>query len=240
MVNNRQTVSNGSMVGSDGHFRTYLRKAVEVVRNPRLAAQLINAQVRIRGKARLPLSVRLTGRILLKGDGDVEFGQGVALVGDVVPIEFVSHNGACISIGDHTFINYGSSISAHNQVKIGCHCLLGHYTLILDRNEHGVEQREVVPPSAPVVIEDHVWIGSRAIILPGVCIGHHSVVGAGSVVTKDVPANCLAVGNPARVVRRFVRVGHDVAGAPDREPSLVPAMRRWHGFDERAWPPSKR
>ena len=194
-----------AMVGNSGHSRTFLRKAVKVLRNPRLAAQLINAQVRIRGKARLPLSVRLTGRILLKGDGDVEFGQGVALVGDVVPIEFVSHNGACISIGDHTFINYGSSISAYNQVKIGCHCLLGHHTLILDRNEHGVEQREVVPPSAPVVIEDHVWIGSRSVILPGLCVGHHSVVGAGSVVTKDVPANCLAVGNPARVVRRFVR-----------------------------------
>jgi maltose O-acetyltransferase len=153
----------------------------------------------------------------------VEFGQGVTLLGDVVPIEFVSHNGGRISIGDHTFINYGSSISAYKQVKIGCHCLLGHHTLILDRNEHGVEQREMVPPSAPVVIEDHVWIGSRAIILPGIFVGHHSVVGAGSVVTKDVPANCLAVGNPARVVRKFVQVGIDgVAGAPACESSLAP------------------
>ena len=233
---NRQTVSNSSMAGSDGNVPTFLRKAVKVLRNPSLAALLINAQVRIGGKARLPLSVRLAGRILLRGNGDVEFGRGVTLVGDGAPIEFVSHKGARISIGDHTFINYGSSISAHNQVKIGCHCLLGHYTLILDRNEHGVEQRDVVPPSAPVVIEDHVWIGSRAIILPGVCIGHHSVVGAGSVVTKDIPANCLAVGNPARVVRRFDRVRDDVAGASDYESSLVPAMRRWHGFDEHAWP----
>jgi acetyltransferase-like isoleucine patch superfamily enzyme len=64
-----------------------------------------------------------------------------------------------------------------------------------------------VPPPAPVIIEDHVWIGSRAIILPGVVVGHHSVIGAGSVVAKDVPANCLAVGSPARIVRRFCRVG---------------------------------
>jgi acetyltransferase-like isoleucine patch superfamily enzyme len=77
----------------------------------------------------------------------------------------------------------------------------------MDRNEHGVEEREVAPPPAQVIIEDHVWIGSRAIILPGVHIGHHSVVGAGSVVTKDISANCLAVGVPARVVRRFVRTG---------------------------------
>jgi maltose O-acetyltransferase len=232
-------VSNRSMVGSDGHFRTYLRKAVEVVRNPTLAAQLINAQVRIRGKARLPLSVRLTGRILLRGDGGVEFGQSVTLVGDVVPIEFVSHKGARVSIGDHTFINYGTSISAYKQVKIGCHCLLGHHTLIVDRNEHGVEQREVAPPPVPVIIEDHVWIGSYVVILPGLVVGRHSVIGAGSVVTKDIPANCLAVGNPARVVRRFDRVRDDVAGVPDSESSLVPAMRRRHGLMN-TWPPSKK
>jgi len=142
-VNDPQTVSNGSMVGSDGNFRTFLRKAVKVLRNPRLATPLVNAQVRIRGKARLPLSVRLTGRILLSGDGDVEFGRGVTLVGNVVPIEFVSHKGARISISDHTFINYGSSISAHKQVKIGRHCLLGHYALILDNNEHGMVSNSV-------------------------------------------------------------------------------------------------
>jgi acetyltransferase-like isoleucine patch superfamily enzyme len=59
-----------------------------------------------------------------------------------------------------------------------------------------------------------VWIGSRVIILPGISIGHHSVIGAGSVVTKDVPANCLMVGNPARVVRRFATAGGgDVAAS---------------------------
>jgi maltose O-acetyltransferase len=216
MVDDYQTGFKNSMVESPDNSRTLLRKIIKVLGNPRLAVPLINAQLRIRGKARfLSLSVRLTGRIRLTGDGDVEFGQGVTLVGNVVPIEFVSHKGARISIGDHTFINYGSSISAHKQVKIGSHCLLGHYTLILDNNEHGVEQREMVPPSAPVTIEDHVWIGSRAIILPGLCVGHHSVIGAGSVVTKDIPANCLAVGNPARVVRRFARVGGEgVATAP--------------------------
>ena len=208
------------MVESDGRFRTFLRKAVKGLRNPRLVAALINAQVRIRGKARLPLSVRLIGRIRFRADGDVEFGQGVCLVGDVVPIEFVSYKGSRISIGDHTFINYGSSITAYKQVKIGRHCLLGHHLLIVDRSELGIEQREVAPPAAPVIIEDHVWIGSHAIILPGVCIGHHAAIGAGSVVTRDIPANCLAVGNPARVVRRFVGVDGG-AGAPDSESSLA-------------------
>jgi maltose O-acetyltransferase len=193
----------GHAVLSHGHSRTIARKIVKALRNPRLTAALINAQIQIRGRARSPLSVRLTGRIRLRGHGGMEFGHGVTLSSDIVPIEFISYRGACISIGDHTFVNYGSSISAHKQVTIGRHCHLGHYTLILDSNDHGVEEREAVLPSEPVIIEDHVWIGSRVIILPGVSVGHHSVVGAGSVITSDIPANCLAVGNPARVVRRF-------------------------------------
>jgi maltose O-acetyltransferase len=180
-----------------------LRKISKFLKNPRLAAALINAQLRIRGAARLPLSVRLTGRIRLTGGGQIEFGHGVSLVGNIVPIEILSHEGARISIGDHTFINYGSSISAHKRVKIGHHCLLGHYTFIIDNNEHDVDHRDVVSPSAPVTIGDHVWIGSHVTILPGVSIGDHAAVGAGSVVTKDIPANCLAVGNPARVVRQL-------------------------------------
>jgi acetyltransferase-like isoleucine patch superfamily enzyme len=194
---------------SDDRSRTLLRKVLKVLRSPRLAAALINAQVRIRGKARVPLSVRLTGRIRLWGGGGVEFGQGITLVGDVTPIEFVSHKGAQISIGDHTFINYGTSISAYERVTIGRHCLLGHYVLILDRNEHGVEVRKQAPPPAQTVIEDHVWIGSRVTILPGVRVGRHSVVGANSVVTRSIPPNCLAVGSPARIVRRFGRVKDD-------------------------------
>jgi len=209
MESSHQQVGEPSVENDDVGSQTTARKILKVLRNPRLAAALFNAQLRIRGKARLPLSVRLFGRIRLRADGDVEFGQGVCLVGDVVPIEFVSHKGSRISIGDHTFINYGTSITAFQQVKIGRHCLLGHHLRIVDRNEHGVEHREMAPPAAPVIIEDHVWVGSHAIILPGVRIGRHSAIGAGSIVTRDIPANCLAVGNPARVVRRF---GGSVSG----------------------------
>ena len=192
-----------STASEDAGSPTTARQILKVLRNPRLAAALFNAQLRMGGRARVPLSVRLIGRIRFRADGDVEFGQGVCLVGDVVPIEFVSSKGSHISIGDHTFINYGSSITAYKQVKVGRHCLLGHHLLIIDKNELGIEQREIAPPAAPIIIEDYVWIGSHAIILPGVCIGRRAAIGAGSVVTRDVPANCLAVGNPARVVRQF-------------------------------------
>lgn len=182
---------------------TAARKILKVLRDPRLAAALLNAQLRMRGKARVPLSVRLLGRVYFRAGGYVEFGNGVTLVGTVTPIEIVSYKGSRISIGDHTFVNYGASITAHQRVSIGRHCLLGHYLRIVDRNEHGIVKREVAPPAAPVVIEDHVWIGSHTTILPGVTIGRNSAIGAGSVVTRDVPANCIAVGNPARVLRRI-------------------------------------
>lgn len=196
-------VLESSIVNDDAGSPTTARKILKVLRDPRLAAALFNAQLCIRGKARLPLSVRLFGRIYFRAGGDVEFGDGVCLVGNVVPIEIVSYKGSHISIGDHTFINYGASITAYQQVKIGRHCLLGHHLRIVDRNEHGIKQRDVAPPAAPVIIEDHVWIGAHTIILPGVCIGRNSAIGAGSVVTRDIPANCLAVGNPARVLRQI-------------------------------------
>ena len=193
--------------GDDPGSSTAIRKIFKVLCNPQLAVALLNAQLKIRAKARLPWSVRLYGRIYFRAGGDVEFGDGVSLVGTVVPIEIVSHEGSHISIGEHTFINYGASITAYREVRIGRHCLLGHHLRIIDRNEYGLEQREIAPPAAPVLIEDHVWIGAHVIILPGVRIGHNSAIGAGSVVTKDVPANCLAVGNPARVLRQMIATG---------------------------------
>jgi acetyltransferase-like isoleucine patch superfamily enzyme len=185
-------------------FEDGFNKFLKVVRSPRLAKSLLNAQLRIRGRASVPLSVRLRGRIRIAGGGHVVFGDGVTLIGNVVPVEFVAHPGARIVVGDNTFVNYGSSISAHELVTIGHNCLLGHYTFITDNNEHDIKQHNSLPPSKPVVIEDHVWIGARVLILPGVHIGHHAVIGAGSVVTNNIPPNCVAVGNPARIVRSIV------------------------------------
>lgn len=109
------------------------RKILKVVCDPYLAAAILNAQVRLRRKANVPLSVRLHGRVHFRAGGDVKFGDGVCLVGTVVPIEIVSHEGSFISIGDHTFINYGASITTYREVRIGRHCLLGHYLRIVDR-----------------------------------------------------------------------------------------------------------
>jgi acetyltransferase-like isoleucine patch superfamily enzyme len=164
-------------------------------------SHILNAQLRLRGKTKAPLSVRLRGRVQVSGGGELLLGEGVSLNGTVVPVELVTYSSGRIEIGSQTFINYGTSIAARASVKIGSYCLLGHYTFVMDNNQHGIIRRWDLPQSEPVIIEDHVWIGSKTVILPGVHIGSHAVVGAGSVVTKNVPPRCVAAGNPARVIR---------------------------------------
>jgi len=169
-------------------------------------SHILNAQLRLRAKARAPFSVRLQGRVQFSGCGEVLLGEGVSLNGTVVPIELVTYTSGRIEIGNHTFVNYGSSIAARASVRIGSHCLLGHYTFVMDNNQHDVVKHSVLPQSDPVIIEDHVWIGSKVVVLPGVRIGSRAVIGAGSIVTKDIPPRCVAAGNPARVLRYFTEL----------------------------------
>jgi acetyltransferase-like isoleucine patch superfamily enzyme len=164
---------------------------------------IMNAQLWFRGKAKVPFSVRLRGRAKLEGSGQVVLSEGVSLNGTVVPIELVTYDSGRIEIGSHTFINYGSSIAARASVKIGSYCHLGHYLFVMDNDQHDVARHTVVPQSYPVVIEDNVWIGSKVVILPGVRIGSRAVIGAGSIVTRDIPPRCVAAGNPARVLRHI-------------------------------------
>jgi maltose O-acetyltransferase len=169
-------------------------------------SHVVNAQLRLLGKAKAPLSVRVRGRVKLSGSGEVVLGEGVSFNGTVVPIELVTYDSGRIEIGEHTFINYGSSIAARASVKIGSHCHLGHYMFVMDNNQHDVVRHTELPPSAPVIIEDNVWIGSKVVILPGVRIGSRAVIGAGSIVTKDIPSRCVAAGNPARVLRHLTEL----------------------------------
>jgi maltose O-acetyltransferase len=76
---------------------------------------------------------------------------------------------------------------------------------MMDNDFHSLEpeKRQVKPPSAPIILEENVWLGARVIVLRGVTIGKGSVIGAGSVVTKDIPPGVLAAGSPARVIRKL-------------------------------------
>lgn len=111
--------------------------------------------------------------------------------------------GKTVHIGSGTYINSGLTLIDDYEIYIGENCLLatnvtlcttGH-PVHLDLRSHGEMY------SFPVKIGNGVWIGSNVVVLPGVTIGDNTVIGAGSVVTKDIPANVVAVGNPCKVLR---------------------------------------
>ena len=112
-----------------------------------------------------------------------------------------------VAIGDRCLIGTGSSIVGHLSVEIGDDVWTGHDVHITDMN-HGYEDPDQPisrqhQPEAPVSIGSGSWLGHGVVVLPGAQIGRHVVVGAGSVVRGVLPDNCVAVGVPARVIRRL-------------------------------------
>jgi acetyltransferase-like isoleucine patch superfamily enzyme len=122
-----------------------------------------------------------------------------------------------LSIGDYSFVGRSRIFAAH-KIDIGKGVLISDNVIILDSNLHSESASkrfsEAVAwskgkfpnvydgiPGEPVVIFDHVWIGANSVILKGVTIGEGAIVGAGSVVTKDVPPYTIVAGNPAKIIR---------------------------------------
>ncbi len=110
-------------------------------------------------------------------------------------------------IGEATFINHGAYLMDAGKITIGSHCFIGpncgmytaiHAMLPEERNR-GIERAK------PIVLGDNVWLGGDVTILPGVTIGSNTVIGAGSVVTKDIPSGVVAAGNPCRVMREITQ-----------------------------------
>jgi len=131
------------------------------------------------------------------------FGDRVRLVSTVARLELVTLPGGVLEIGNNVFINYGSSLVASDRVTIGNDCLIGTHVMVMDCDFHRVEDKAWDTTGVPVVLEDRVWLGNRAIVLKGVTIGHDAVIGAGSVVTRDVPPRTVVAGSPARAIRQF-------------------------------------
>lgn len=111
-------------------------------------------------------------------------------------------NNATLKIGSG-YINSNSHINCFNNIIIGRDVAISEEVMIRDSDNHDILRNGYVK-SKPIKIGNHVWIGLRAIILKGVTIGNDSIIGAGAVVTKDVPPNCLVVGTPAKIIRRNI------------------------------------
>ena len=160
---------------------------------------------------------QIFGRPFLRAypSSQVEIGQRLVLtssananpIGVIQPAFLRVEPNAHLKIGDDVGIS-GSTISAARKIIIGSEVLIGSGVLIMDNDMHQLnpENRRYSTDNilaAPVVICDRVFIGARAIVLKGVTIGEGSVIGAGSVVVSDVPPMCIAVGNPAKVIRQL-------------------------------------
>jgi acetyltransferase-like isoleucine patch superfamily enzyme len=146
--------------------------------------------------------VRVWGKPSIRNDGSLVIGSRVRLVSTIATLELVA-DGGMLEISDRTFINYGCSIAATELVRIGASCTIGTHVIIMDNDYHRLEpeRRNERPDSAPIILEDNVWLGARVIILKGVKIGYVSVIGAGSVVNKNIPPRSLAAGMPAKIIR---------------------------------------
>ena len=103
-----------------------------------------------------------------------------------------------------TYVNRFTIFDALEHIEVGRDCMIGPHCYITDA-DHGKAPGKSVKSQpmekSPVIIEDEAWLGANVVILPGVHIGKGAVVGAGSVVTHDIPTNAIAVGKPARVIR---------------------------------------
>jgi maltose O-acetyltransferase len=122
----------------------------------------------------------------------------------VIMSRFCCDYGKYISIGAHCFINYDAIMLDCAPISIGDHVSIGPRAQLLTAR-HPVRdidaRRDGWESAAPITISDNVWLAAGVIVCPGVSIGADTVVGAGSVVTRDIPAGVVAVGNPCRVIR---------------------------------------
>ncbi|MBL8910330.1 MAG: acyltransferase [Archangium sp.] len=178
------------------------KSPVEVAaKSARYAAELASAKVFLRGVQEVGEGVRTLERPRIDNQGFLSIGAHTLLRSVNVPVELATSAGARLSIGADCSINYGVSIGCTESIRVGARCRLGPYVMIVDTAFHELLDRSKRPPSQPVVIEDDVWIGAKASIMPGVRIGRGSVVGTAAVVTKDVPPFSVVAGVPAKVVK---------------------------------------
>jgi acetyltransferase-like isoleucine patch superfamily enzyme len=154
--------------------------------------------------------------------GDIILGDNVWMYGTLA-----SQNHGKISFGNYSKMGYHSRITSLKSITVGDYTAIGDHVVITDNNEHSINPEDRLfirrtpedspyrlwrfSDSKPVVIGRNVWIGSWSRINKGVTIGDDSIVAAHAIVTKDVPANAIAAGNPARIVKTDI----------DKSPRLI-------------------
>lgn len=163
------------------------------------------------GKVEWPGSSKADVPVRCDGQGTVTIGARVCLgyfpaprIGTGEILLQARGAGSSIAIGAGTATSNNISFVAMKRVEIGECCQIGDLVSIFDCDFHEISpatRNRTAGKISPVSIGNNVWLGSRVMVLKGVTIGDNSVIAASSVVTKPIPANCIAAGNPARVIR---------------------------------------
>jgi len=154
----------------------------------------------------------------ISGDGCIELGDGVRISGKIgIAFNRRLFPRPVLSVGEQTFIGHNATFHIAKEIHIGRHCFIANSASFCDNDGHPLaaaprRQGLPVPREAvrPVYVGDDVWVGRGAVILKGVRIGDRAVIGAGSLVASDVPADTVVGGNPARHLKALV------PGAGDR------------------------
>lgn len=111
--------------------------------------------------------------------------------------------GKNITLGKNVFINSGCHFQDQGGITIGDGSLIGHNVVLATLNHAFSPGNRADMQPKPIIIGKRVWIGSSSTVLPGISIGDNAIIGAGSVVTKNVPPNTIAAGNPARIIKKI-------------------------------------
>ena len=129
----------------------------------------------------------------------------------IVNPPFHCDHGHGIRLGENVFINYNATMLDGGMITIGDNCQIGPNCQLVTPNHpiDYMERRKPVERCSPVTIGNDCWLGAGVIVCPEVTIGDRCVIGAGSVVVKDIPADSMAVGNPARVIKKLVSEHRD-------------------------------
>jgi len=144
----------------------------------------------------------MRGNVCFEVKGRAVFGHGFVGDGHAGAVSIKVGRDATLLVGDRVFLNSGVIIEAWHEVRIGNDVMMAPLASIIDDSRHEIEPG-AIRYKGPVVIGNNVWLTRNVSVLPGVSIGDGSVIGANSVVSRDIPPNSFAAGAPARVIREL-------------------------------------
>lgn len=166
----------------------------------RLAINLFMTKIYLINCNKVGKMVFTKGRPQIKNKGTLIIGNYNSFWSNISDTRLSAQPGGYLQIGDYNYIN-GAIISASARVILGNNIKIGPQTMIMDSDFHDIYDHNKEGVSAEIIIDDNVWIGAKCTILKGVHIGEGAVIGVGSIVTKDVPANAIIGCEPAKLIR---------------------------------------